>query len=57
MIGVEVGLRPGRPIVRLEREVRDGVTVVHDYGHEGSGVLLSWGCAEQVTALALGAQP
>ncbi|MGH3424310.1 MAG: NAD(P)/FAD-dependent oxidoreductase [Nocardioidaceae bacterium] len=54
VVGVEVGLRPGRPSVRLERETRDGVVVVHDYGHGGEGVLLSWGCAEQVTALALG---
>jgi len=42
-----VGLRPGRPSVRLEREGR----VVHDYGHGGSGVTLSWGCAAEVAEL------
>ena len=33
-----VGLRPGRPEVRLEREMIDGVSVVHNYGHGGSGI-------------------
>jgi D-amino-acid oxidase len=44
----KVGLRPARPAVRLER---DG-DVVHCYGHGGAGVTLSWGCAEDVAALA-----
>lgn len=43
----KVGLRPARPEVRLEREGR----VVHCYGHGGSGVTLSWGCAEEVAEL------
>ena len=34
----EVGLRPGRPSVRLEREERDGLNIVHNYGHGGSGI-------------------
>lgn len=42
-----VGLRPARPAVRLEADGR----VVHCYGHGGAGVTLSWGCAEEVTAL------
>jgi D-amino-acid oxidase len=42
-----VGLRPGRSSVRLEAEGR----VIHDYGHGGSGVTLSWGCAADVVAL------
>lgn len=46
--GHKVGLRPARPVVRLEREGR----VVHCYGHGGSGVTLSWGCAAEVAALA-----
>lgn len=45
-----VGLRPARPAVRLER-VGD---VIHCYGHGGSGVTLSWGCADEVAALAAG---
>ncbi len=44
----KVGLRPARPEVRLEREGR----VVHCYGHGGSGVTLSWGCADEVVELA-----
>jgi len=47
----KVGLRPGRPSVRLEAERAGGRTVVHDYGHGGAGVTLSWGCAEEVVAL------
>ena len=47
-----VGLRPGRPEVRLETQMLpDGTPCVHDYGHGGSGVTLSWGCAEEATAL------
>ena len=33
-----VGLRPGRDSVRLEKENIDGVSVVHNYGHGGSGI-------------------
>lgn len=51
-----VGLRPGRASVRLEAERRDGRTVVHDYGHGGAGVTLSWGCAEEVVALVTAAR-
>jgi D-amino-acid oxidase len=51
-----VGLRPGRPQVRLETALADdGTTVVHNYGHGGSGVTLSWGCAEEAAGLALAA--
>lgn len=53
VIGIEVGLRPGRPSVRLERDAVDGVPVVHDYGHGGNGVQWSWGCARDVVALAV----
>ena len=36
---LEVGLRPGRPSVRLERErVQGGLQLVHNYGHGGSGI-------------------
>lgn len=47
-----VGLRPGRPEVRLELD--RGllpVPVIHDYGHGGAGITLGWGCAHDVTAL------
>jgi D-amino-acid oxidase len=50
-----VGLRPGRPEVRLERNtLSNGVPCIHNYGHGGSGVTLSWGCAEEVTELVRG---
>jgi D-amino-acid oxidase len=46
-----VGLRPSRPAVRLEAERRPGGGIVHCYGHGGSGVTLSWGCADEVLRL------
>lgn len=45
------GVRPGRGSVRLELEEIAGFPVVHNYGHGGNGVTLSWGCAEDVAAL------
>ncbi len=47
-----VGLRPGRREVRVETiPDAQGRPVIHCYGHGGSGVTLSWGCAEAVAAL------
>jgi hypothetical protein len=50
---VQVGLRPYRDDgVRLESEkTNDGMTIIHCYGHSGSGVTLSWGCAKDVVQL------
>jgi D-amino-acid oxidase len=49
-----VGLRPLRPQVRLEiSPLDDGRHVVHNYGHGGAGVTLSWGCARAVSAAAM----
>ena len=50
-----VGLRPARRSVRLEAERSGDLTVVHNYGHGGAGVTLSWGCAEDAAELALAA--
>jgi D-amino-acid oxidase len=50
VVGHRVGLRPARPTVRLERDGR----VVHNYGHGGAGVTLSWGCAHEVATLIAG---
>jgi D-amino-acid oxidase len=49
VVAHKVGLRPGRPTVRLEADPARGV--VHCYGHGGSGVTLSWGCAAEVVDL------
>jgi len=43
-----VGLRPGRSEVRLETVRHSGGIIVHNYGHGGGGVTLSWGCADEV---------
>jgi D-amino-acid oxidase len=44
---VRAGLRPHRARnVCLERT--PGTGIVHNFGHGGSGVTLSWGCAEEV---------
>ena len=49
-----VGLRPARSGgVRLELDAHgaDGAHLVHNYGHSGAGVTLSWGCADRVAYL------
>jgi D-amino-acid oxidase len=50
VLAARVGLRPFRKSgVRLERDcLRDGRSVIHNYGHGGSGFTLSWGCARKV---------
>ncbi len=50
VLSVAVGLRPGRTEVRLERESIGAGVVIHNYGHGGAGVTLSWGCAFDVLA-------
>jgi len=53
-----VGLRPVRPEVRLEAEPAGpagpggGPLIVHNYGHGGGGITLSWGCAREAARLA-----
>ena len=49
-----VGLRPFRKSgVRVDcGNLDDGRSVIHNYGHGGSGFTLSWGCAQKVLALA-----
>jgi D-amino-acid oxidase len=56
ILGHRVGLRPVRARVRLEAQTTSGRRyLVHNYGHGGAGVTLSWGCAQavltEVTAL------
>ncbi|MGH8828347.1 MAG: FAD-dependent oxidoreductase, partial [Jiangellaceae bacterium] len=49
-----VGLRPARPTVRLELEQVGSTRIVHNYGHGGGGVMLSWGTARRAAALLVG---
>ena len=52
ILKTSVGLRPGRKAVRLEAEkLADERTVIHNYGHGGSGFTVGWGCAEDVVNL------
>ena len=52
IVGGTVGLRPSRSEVRLEEEEIGGTRVIHNYGHGGAGVTLSWGCADEVVSIA-----
>lgn len=53
LMKVTVCTRPFRPAgPRLEAERFGPKTVIHNYGHGGSGWSLSWGCAAEATAMA-----
>ncbi|GGP86303.1 amino acid oxidase [Streptomyces griseomycini] len=43
-----VGLRPARTRIRLTEEHHGDRLLVHNYGHGGAGLTLSWGCAREV---------
>jgi D-amino-acid oxidase len=50
IVAQRVGLRPVRSRVRLDCErLGPGRLLVHNYGHGGAGVSLSWGCARETT--------
>jgi D-amino-acid oxidase len=54
IIRATVGLRPFRPsgfVLRAEKF--DGKTIIHNYGHGGSGMSLSWGTGQMAAELAL----
>lgn len=52
LIDITVGIRPFRAEgPRIEAERRFGKTLVHHYGHGGSGWSLSWGSAQRALAL------
>ncbi|WP_342227984.1 FAD-dependent oxidoreductase [Rickettsiella endosymbiont of Rhagonycha lignosa] len=44
----KVGIRCGRPEVRIESERHDQSMILHCYGHGGSGYSASWGSANEV---------
>merc|ERR1712216_159242 len=49
VVGEWVGLRPKRKGgIRLDHVQEDQFEVINNYGHGGSGVVLSWGCAHKV---------
>ena len=52
VIRIDVGLRPFRPSgFRVEREALGDKVLVHNYGHGGGGITLSWGTAKQAVDL------
>jgi glycine/D-amino acid oxidase-like deaminating enzyme len=52
IIRVDVGLRPYRPSgFRVEREQLGDKVLVHNYGHGGGGITLSWGTAKMTVDL------
>jgi D-amino-acid oxidase len=51
VLGHRVGLRPTRACIRVDSKQLDGIQVIHNYGHGGAGVTLSWGCASEVATL------
>lgn len=57
VIRTVVGLRPFRPSgFILKSEQLNGKTIIHNYGHGGGGVSLSWGTATLAVDLALQTQ-
>ncbi|MEV0134678.1 FAD-dependent oxidoreductase [Dactylosporangium sp. NPDC050688] len=55
IISHRVGLRPTREQVRVESQELYGGRIIHNYGHGGAGVTLSWGCAADAAALTIAA--
>jgi len=47
---VRVGLRPFRPN-NVRVAVEPGTAIIHNYGHGGAGITLSWGCAAEVLGM------
>lgn len=48
VLGQRVGLRPVRKRVRLADEWHGDTLLLHNYGHGGAGLTVSWGCAREV---------
>ncbi|PIE27639.1 MAG: amino acid oxidase [Micrococcales bacterium] len=50
-LGLRAGIRPVRPVPRVELMHEQDRTVVHCYGHGGAGWTLAWGTADTVAGL------
>lgn len=49
ILNISCGLRPVRSTVRVEAEhITPERLLIHNYGHGGAGITLSWGCASEV---------
>lgn len=57
VLGHRSGLRPVRPEVRLEAQDTPHGRLLHNYGHGGAGVTVSWGCAREIVRLLHEAAP
>lgn len=44
-------LRPKRPTPRVELELIEGRTIVHNYGHDGKGYIVSWAVAAAIVEM------
>ncbi|MDP1837274.1 MAG: FAD-dependent oxidoreductase, partial [Reyranella sp.] len=54
VIRTTIGLRPFRPSgFVLKAATLDSKTIIHNFGHGGSGMSLSWGTASMATDLAM----
>ena len=54
VIRTTIGLRPHRPSgFVLKADKLDNKTIIHNFGHGGSGMSLSWGTASMATDLAM----
>lgn len=54
VIRTTIGLRPHRPSgFVLKADKLDGKTIIHNFGHGGAGMSLSWGTASMATDLAM----
>jgi D-amino-acid oxidase len=53
LIEHRVGVRPTRPNPRVGRDETRATPVIHNYGHGGSGVSLSWGCGREIARLVM----
>ena len=54
-VSAVMGFRHQRQLVRLESQILGSRRVIHNYGHGGAGVTLSWSCALKAAQMLLSA--